>query len=159
MFSADGPISHLCSASANVNIHLASLWNIYYCTGQAFKEFQHIRTHYSIVCRHGQSFRSSRMKTKRQWLKLLNNRKVTRSFEMDETDTDSLEQHPSWQPDNTFSYLRNSSPFVELKGSFHIHKSPPLVPILRHINPPNNLPPCFLKIYFNSLLSSSRCSK
>jgi len=78
------------------------------------------------------------------------------------------------QPINQPTKCRKQSPFWEanrcsdsheiphilwkLKAHYHVHHSPPSVPILRQINPVHALPSYFLKIHFNNIIPYSKCS-
>ena len=78
---------------------------------------------------------------------------------------------PSWEPQTSLTNSMEQSPFWEAtqeiprvlcnpKVHYRIYKSPPPVPILRHINPVHASPSLFLIIIFNIiLLPTIRSSK
>jgi len=76
------------------------------------------------------------------------------------TESNSTERRPSWKANKSAAKPRISHILLSAKVHYHIHKSPPPVHLLSHINPVHVSPFHFLKICFNiTLPSMSRSSK
>jgi hypothetical protein len=77
--------------------------------------------------------------------------------------TDSVEeQSPSWEANSHSASQGIPQLLWNLMVYYHIHKSPPLVPILSQMHPVHSFPPCFPKIHSDiilpSILRSAKCS-
>jgi len=70
------------------------------------------------------------------------------------TESNSTERRPSWEAKRSSAKQRNSHISLSAKVHCHIHKTPPPVHILNHINPVHVSPIPFLEICFNIILPS-----
>jgi len=69
-------------------------------------------------------------------------------------------QSPSWEANNHLASQEIPCLLWNPKIHYHVHKSPPLVPILNQANPVNNFQIYFFKIHSNIILRSKpRSSK
>jgi len=76
-----------------------------------------------------------------------------------ETDTDCMEQSPSWEANNNSASQEIPLLLWNPKVYYRIHKSPPLVLIPSQMNPVNIFPSYFPNIYFNIILQSIATSE
>jgi hypothetical protein len=67
-----------------------------------------------------------------------------------------MEQSPYWKTE-LFSWPINCPPFIEVEGSYPLHKSLPLNPILSWINLVYIFTPSVFKIHFNIILPKTLC--
>jgi hypothetical protein len=67
--------------------------------------------------------------------------------------TKSMEQSPSEASSHSASQILRL--LWNSKIHYRVHKSPPLIPALNHMNPTHTLPPYFPKIHSNIILSST----
>jgi hypothetical protein len=63
--------------------------------------------------------------------------------------TNFMELTPSWEATNCVATQELLSKLCNLKVHYHVHKSPPLVPILSQIDPAHTTPSYLSKIHFN----------
>jgi hypothetical protein len=68
------------------------------------------------------------------------------------------ELRPSWGAANCATTQELTSISWNQKVQYRVHKSPPLVPILSHINPIHTIPSYHSKIFFNIVHLSTSCS-
>jgi hypothetical protein len=64
--------------------------------------------------------------------------------------TESMDQSPLCEADRLVKFLNNQ---------YHVHKTPPLVPVLSHMNSVHPLPSCLFKIHFSVIFPSMPASQ
>jgi hypothetical protein len=66
-----------------------------------------------------------------------------------------MQQSPSWEVNIKHRSSRSCQLIWNPKDNYHVHKSPPLVPILNPLNSTHTLKHYFRKIHFNITLTST----